>query len=81
LYLLSVSKFSGGVGSLHTQSCPFHTLKLFAGTFISLMIVLMFPQLACAFVEIFPLSPASETAWRAVARGAVALEAAKNGST
>jgi hypothetical protein len=36
------------MGSFHTQSSPFHTLKLFAGTFISLMIVLMLPQLACA---------------------------------
>src|SRR6186997_1005849 len=36
------------MGSFHTQSSPFHTLKRFAGTFISLMIVLMLPQLACA---------------------------------
>jgi hypothetical protein len=36
------------MGSFHTQSSPFHTLKLFAGTFISLMIVLMLPELACA---------------------------------
>src|SRR6185437_1393751 len=35
------------MGSFHTQSGPFHTLKLL-GTFISLMIVLMLPQLACA---------------------------------
>ena len=35
------------MGSFHTQSGPFNTLKLL-GTFISLMIVLMLPQLACA---------------------------------
>jgi hypothetical protein len=36
------------MGSFHSQSGPFRTPKLFAGTFISLMIVLMMPQLACA---------------------------------
>src|SRR6476660_9867915 len=36
------------MGSFHSQSGPFRTPKLFAGTFISLMIVVMLPQLACA---------------------------------
>src|SRR6476619_8082935 len=35
------------MGSLHSQSGPFRTPKLFAGTFISVMIVLL-PQLAYA---------------------------------
>src|SRR5262245_15011620 len=36
------------MGSFHSRSGPFRTPKLFEGTFISLTIVLMLPQLACA---------------------------------
>src|SRR5262245_33706769 len=36
------------MGSIHSQYGPFRTPKLFVGTLISLMIVLMLPQLAYA---------------------------------
>jgi Putative MetA-pathway of phenol degradation len=52
------------MGSLHRQSDPFRTPKPLAGTFISLTLVLMLPQLACAASQnadaASPMSPASQ---------------------